>query len=63
MAEQKLLRDIAHDLRTPLSIIQLTAESMQMGAKDQQTKNDLDVILKQITRITELADELSAQRE
>lgn len=59
---EKSLRDIAHDLRTPLSIIQLTAETLIASEKEEETKEGLHLIQQQVARITALANDLSALR-
>lgn len=59
LAMGRLTTEIAHELRAPVSIIQATAEAMEVSAKDtSQMKDFIDRIGKQVDRHNKLINEL-----
>ncbi|MBI4133664.1 hypothetical protein HY478_03550 [Candidatus Uhrbacteria bacterium] len=56
------LRDLAHDLRTPLSVIQSSGETILEDPDcPPEARETINTILKEVARISDLASELSAR--
>jgi signal transduction histidine kinase len=59
---ERSLSDIAHDLRTPLSVIHSTSEALLIDDPAPEVRDALTIIIAQVGRLSELIGELSRSR-
>jgi PAS domain S-box-containing protein len=55
-ALQKFIRNISHDLRTPLSILDLNVQMLQRTHKEEKSQHRFDVMQEQVLRIAHLLE-------
>lgn len=58
--KRRMLADLSHDLKTPITTIQGYAKALELGIFDQEEKKEkcLDLIYKKATHVTELIDQI-----
>lgn len=61
--ERQRLALLAHDLRTPLSAMRTTAELVGQGALDAKQRASLDLLLRSIDALSDMAGELVAKAQ
>ncbi len=62
MTESRTPQEMAHAARGSLSVIRLTTETLLEKGHDEETRAELETILKQVDQLAEIMTELSRTR-